>query len=207
MRKLVNNRELSDVTFIVDGFPVYASRVHLALRSEHFRAMLYGGMRESEKGAEIEIKVCVYVRVYRDEWTKYQSCFGESHRDCWQRSRWIGVCVLERLLASCRGSRSIRTVRVSLRQEDFANRSAEPPTTRVWRCWLFLATYFPARSTTRLKHTPKMKTIRDFMMLDKPFELFLDLPPFLVLPGAQRSHEHQASMSMLPFQPAAVAAP
>ncbi|CAN0566547.1 unnamed protein product, partial [Ectocarpus sp. 12 AP-2014] len=49
MRKLVNNRELSDVTFIVDGFPVYASRVHLALRSEHFRAMLYGGMRESEK--------------------------------------------------------------------------------------------------------------------------------------------------------------
>ncbi|CAN0521844.1 unnamed protein product, partial [Ectocarpus sp. 8 AP-2014] len=57
MRKLVNNRELSDVTFIVDGFPVYASRVHLALRSEHFRAMLYGGMRESEKGAEIEIKV------------------------------------------------------------------------------------------------------------------------------------------------------
>lgn len=59
MRKLVNNRELSDVTFIVDGFPVYASRVHLALRSEHFRAMLYGGMRESEKGAEIEIKVCM----------------------------------------------------------------------------------------------------------------------------------------------------
>lgn len=57
MRKLVNNRELSDVTFIVDGFPVYASRVHLALRSEHFRAMLYGGMRESEQGAEIEIKV------------------------------------------------------------------------------------------------------------------------------------------------------
>lgn len=33
------------------------SRVHLALRSEHFRAMLYGGMRESEAGTEIEIKV------------------------------------------------------------------------------------------------------------------------------------------------------
>lgn len=64
MRKLVNNRELSDVTFIVDGFPVYASRVHLALRSEHFRAMLYGGMRESEKGAEIEIKVCTCVGVF-----------------------------------------------------------------------------------------------------------------------------------------------
>ncbi|CAM9918349.1 unnamed protein product, partial [Sphacelaria rigidula] len=56
MRRLVNNRELSDVKFIVDGFPVYASRIHLALRSEHFRAMLFGGMRESEAGTEIEIK-------------------------------------------------------------------------------------------------------------------------------------------------------
>lgn len=35
------------------------SRIHLALRSEHFRAMLFGGMRESEAGTEIEIKVCV----------------------------------------------------------------------------------------------------------------------------------------------------
>lgn len=35
-----------------------SSRIHLALRSEHFRAMLFGGMRESEAGTEIEIKVC-----------------------------------------------------------------------------------------------------------------------------------------------------
>uniref|UniRef100_A0A7S2UT53 BTB domain-containing protein n=1 Tax=Fibrocapsa japonica TaxID=94617 RepID=A0A7S2UT53_9STRA len=55
LRSLINNRELSDVTFIVDGFPVYASRAHLAVRSEHFRAMLYGGMRESQS-EEIEIK-------------------------------------------------------------------------------------------------------------------------------------------------------
>lgn len=39
------------------GAVVLCSRVHLALRSEHFRAMLYGGMRESEAGTEIEIKV------------------------------------------------------------------------------------------------------------------------------------------------------
>ena len=47
MRALVNNQDFSDITFIIDGQPVYASRVHLAARSEHFRAMLYGGMRES----------------------------------------------------------------------------------------------------------------------------------------------------------------
>mmetsp|Transcript_25039 Transcript_25039/g.39388 ORF Transcript_25039/g.39388 Transcript_25039/m.39388 type:complete len:168 (-) Transcript_25039:244-747(-) len=55
MRKLINNRELSDVTFIVDGFRVYASRLHLAARSAHFRAMLFGGMREQGQ-EEIEIK-------------------------------------------------------------------------------------------------------------------------------------------------------
>ena len=55
LRRLINSREFSDVTFIVDGFSVYASRVHLAVRSEHFRAMLYGGMRESVSG-EIELK-------------------------------------------------------------------------------------------------------------------------------------------------------
>lgn len=30
MRRLVNNRELSDVTFIVDGFPVYARWLFLS---------------------------------------------------------------------------------------------------------------------------------------------------------------------------------
>jgi len=55
LRVLINNRDLSDVTFIVEGFPVYASRLHLAARSQHFRAMLFGGMRES-LGDEIELK-------------------------------------------------------------------------------------------------------------------------------------------------------
>ena len=50
MRRLINNEELSDVTFIVDDKPVYASRIHLAARSEHFRALLFGGMKESVSG-------------------------------------------------------------------------------------------------------------------------------------------------------------
>jgi len=47
LRGLVNNQELSDVTFLVEGRPVHASKILVASRSEHFRAMLYGGMRES----------------------------------------------------------------------------------------------------------------------------------------------------------------
>jgi BTB/POZ domain-containing protein 9 len=51
-----DNRELGDVTFIVEDRPVHANRAHLAVRSEHFRALLYGGMRES-KISEIPIQV------------------------------------------------------------------------------------------------------------------------------------------------------
>lgn len=55
LRMLINNQDLSDVTFVVEGKRVYASRVHLAARSEHFRAMLFGGMRESATNKEIEL--------------------------------------------------------------------------------------------------------------------------------------------------------
>ena len=56
MRRLMNNEHLSDVTFIVDDKPVYASRIHLAVRSEHFRALLFGGLKESTGGnSEIAI--------------------------------------------------------------------------------------------------------------------------------------------------------
>ena len=58
LQGLVNNPDLSDVTFIVEGRPVYGSRVHLAARSEHFRAMLFGRMREASlpagEGIEVE---------------------------------------------------------------------------------------------------------------------------------------------------------
>lgn len=47
LRKLINNPTFADVTFVVEGQPVYANRAHLAARSEHFRALFYNGMRES----------------------------------------------------------------------------------------------------------------------------------------------------------------
>ncbi len=47
LRQLINNSEFSDVVFVVEDRPVYATRAHLAVRSEHFRAMLFGGMRET----------------------------------------------------------------------------------------------------------------------------------------------------------------
>eukprot|EP00743_Colponemidia_sp_Colp-15_P003169 GILK01003422.1.p1 GENE.GILK01003422.1~~GILK01003422.1.p1 ORF type:complete len:516 (-),score=43.59 GILK01003422.1:325-1872(-) len=55
MRKLLNNPQLGDVTFLVEGRSVTATRTHLACRSEHFRALLYGGMKESKGYTEIVI--------------------------------------------------------------------------------------------------------------------------------------------------------
>ena len=57
LRKLIDNSEFSDITFIVDGKPIHATRAHLAVRSEHFRALLYGGMREStESSGEVVVR-------------------------------------------------------------------------------------------------------------------------------------------------------
>ena len=48
MLRLINNPELSDVTFFVEGKEVYANRAILAGRSEYFHALLFSGcMRES----------------------------------------------------------------------------------------------------------------------------------------------------------------
>merc|ERR1712190_401340 len=52
LRKLINNPAFADVTFMVEGQPVYATRAHLAARCEHFRALFYGGMRESSASDE-----------------------------------------------------------------------------------------------------------------------------------------------------------
>ena len=46
----------SDITLIVDGHRLPAHRVLLAARSDYFRALLYGGMKESQE-SDIEIKV------------------------------------------------------------------------------------------------------------------------------------------------------
>ncbi|GLH13655.1 BTB/POZ domain-containing protein 9 [Gryllus bimaculatus] len=49
------NDEYSDVVLTVEGQRFHGHRVILAARSEYFRAMLYGGLRESQQ-AEIELK-------------------------------------------------------------------------------------------------------------------------------------------------------
>lgn len=47
-KKLLNNSQMSDVTFVLEGSKfVYGHRVILAARSQMFRALLFGGMRES----------------------------------------------------------------------------------------------------------------------------------------------------------------
>ena len=55
MKEMVNDEEYSDVTFVVEGRPVYALRAVLAKRCEHFAAMFRSGMRECEEGAQIPI--------------------------------------------------------------------------------------------------------------------------------------------------------
>lgn len=53
---LYRSQEFADVTFVVEGSKFFAHRVILAARSEYFRALLYGGMRETNPEAQIEIK-------------------------------------------------------------------------------------------------------------------------------------------------------
>nr|XP_060610064.1 BTB/POZ domain-containing protein 9 isoform X1 [Anolis sagrei ordinatus] len=53
---LMNGEEYSDVTFIVEKKRFPAHRVILAARCQYFRALLYGGMRESQPEAEIPLQ-------------------------------------------------------------------------------------------------------------------------------------------------------
>jgi N-acetylneuraminic acid mutarotase len=48
LARLLDSPQLCDVTFLVEGVQVHAVRALLAARSEHFRALLFGGMRESK---------------------------------------------------------------------------------------------------------------------------------------------------------------
>lgn len=49
MVQLYLNKEYSDVTFLVEHQKLYAHRVILAARSDYFRALLYGGLAESNQ--------------------------------------------------------------------------------------------------------------------------------------------------------------
>lgn len=48
LSRLINNTEMSDVTFLVEGKEVHCNKAILAVRSEYFRVMLFSGMRESQ---------------------------------------------------------------------------------------------------------------------------------------------------------------
>ncbi|XP_043962819.1 BTB/POZ domain-containing protein 9 [Gambusia affinis] len=53
---LVLGEEYSDVTFVVEGKRFPAHRVILAARCHYFRALLYGGMKESQPQAEVRLE-------------------------------------------------------------------------------------------------------------------------------------------------------
>jgi len=53
--KLINSPELSDVELLVDGKVVYGHRVILAARSEFFKALFFGGLKES-KDSKIKLE-------------------------------------------------------------------------------------------------------------------------------------------------------
>jgi leucine-zipper-like transcriptional regulator 1 len=53
-RSLINQPDMSDVKFLVEGQEVYAHRAILAVRSEYFRVLLFNGrMRESVRQASV----------------------------------------------------------------------------------------------------------------------------------------------------------
>lgn len=61
--KLLNNPEMSDVKFVVEGKTIFAHKVILAARSEHFRAMFFRGLKES-KETDINMHGVQYISFY-----------------------------------------------------------------------------------------------------------------------------------------------
>lgn len=55
MGALYLSEEYSDVTLVVAGQKFYSHKLILAARSEYFRALLFGGLKESKQD-EIELK-------------------------------------------------------------------------------------------------------------------------------------------------------
>lgn len=71
--KLVNNKDFSDVTFVVEGKEVPSHKMILELRSEHFRCLFSSGLREAVS-KKIEIPDCtesVFLDVLQFIYTDY----------------------------------------------------------------------------------------------------------------------------------------
>lgn len=70
---LVNNQELSDVTFLVEGKEIFAHKTILAARSEHFKAMFFRGLKESKDNQVVlsdvqhDIFLDILKYIYSDE--------------------------------------------------------------------------------------------------------------------------------------------
>ncbi|VDM64720.1 unnamed protein product [Angiostrongylus costaricensis] len=80
---LFMNHDFSDVVFIVDGEKFPAHKVLLAARSEYFRALLYGGMKESDEGEIVLEETNVFafrilLRSYKEE--QVMEILGLAHK-------------------------------------------------------------------------------------------------------------------------------
>ena len=56
---MINNSLLSDVVFVIEGKEIRANKAVMAARSEHFRALFFGGMKEQHEG-RVEIPDIAY---------------------------------------------------------------------------------------------------------------------------------------------------
>ncbi|CAM1332000.1 BTBD9 (predicted) [Pycnogonum litorale] len=67
MGQLYLNEEYSDITFIVESEKFHAHKMILATRSDYFRALLFGGMHESQQSTiELkEVKVAAFLNILK----------------------------------------------------------------------------------------------------------------------------------------------
>jgi protein-L-isoaspartate O-methyltransferase len=101
LAKLVNNKDLSDVCFVLEGQKVYAHRLVLQLRSSHFRAMLNGGMREASM-SEIVIPQCphsIFLLLLKTLYTGEVDFVNPSN--CVEILEWANYFKVDRLKAQC----------------------------------------------------------------------------------------------------------